>query len=752
MTSMFNCLAKLLHLKASKDNRAEFRKEEHAVEQPTTIESWTRLETSPNEVPEAAESEALIEAPASPPTKPVPSIVVRKSTVDLGTPNKASEPQITVAIPRSPPENEGIIETTPTQSLTPHHSRRNSGESSSSNLSRSDSGGSKSVHWLKEQLENARLECPMRHHSFIVPKDVQESLITESTIAEDIQARSPDISEKEARDYAKTACQHARCLYATLAYIKRGADICALLNEGITDEDLPLVRKPNDRTAPLYLRRGDLVLVKTMKTWKPKHRENFDRVQWWMTSPLFKYGEHYSLDEKAVLPFVSLDANEASLGKKQGGYSEVYPVRIHPAHHDFWETTGQEKGPLVAVKQLFSSDETEFQKECTILQALNPKGHPHLIKLLATYEMGNKYHLMFPYADANLRKYWEDHPNPTFNADTVLWSLRQMAGIASGLQLIHDFKVTVPLSVPGVGIGDIRVGKGKGAVQLEVQNGEQWFGRHGDIKPENVLWFAKDHSLPYSHSMGVLQIADFGLGRFHGRDSRSRVDPETIISSPTYEPPECKMKLPVSRAYDIWSLGCIYLEFITWLLRGSSAIDGFADFRGRDATDSGINEDNFFTITMEDGVLKASVREKVSAWSEELHSDKNCSNIIHDLLKLTMSDLLVIESENRSKASWLCIQLKKLLKRAETDPEYLLKPIPRKPASERSNSAPVLGPPKANEKRNSVTFLDQEKSHPPKSQFKVHITTTPKDLVLRNLGTPSFKVQNLGKKTTWNTI
>lgn len=409
----------------------------------------------------------------------------------------------------------------------------------------------------------------------------------------------------------------------------------------------------------------------------------------------------------------------------------------------------QDTEPLVAVKQLFSSEESEFLKESTILQALGPKNHSHLIKLLATYEMGKKYHLMFPYANANLRKYWENHPNPKFDRDTVLWSLEQMTGIASGLQLIHDFRVTVPLSVPGAGTGDIRLGKGKDMVQLKVQSGEQLFGRHGDIKPENVLWFANNQYSPQPHPMGVLQIADFGLGRFHGRDSRSRVNPETIVSSPTYEPPECKMCLPVSRAYDIWSLGCIYLEFITWLLRGSAAIDGFADFRGRDATDTGINDDNFFTITTEDGMPKAVVREPVSAWSKELHTDKNCSMLIHELLDLTMSELLVIESADRSKASWLCIQLKKLLKRAKTDPDYLLKPVPQQPVGGRSNSAPLLDTPKANGKRNSATFLDQVSPKAPKTQFKVHFTENPKDLVLRNLGTPSFKAQHVGKTTTW---
>lgn len=302
------------------------------------MEVPTRLPAPRNAYPVAAEPFGAADAPVSPLTNAVPSIVIRKSTVDLNIANKAVEPQLSLAIPQSPPTIEGVTETTPKSLTTPRHSRRNSGESSSSSLSQSDSGKSQSVNWLKEQLENARLECPLRHHSFIVPKDVQESIITESTIASDIQAHNADIGLEEAEQYAKKACECAKRLYATLAYIKHGADICALLKEGITDDDLPLVRKTNDRTA-LYLRGGNR--VKTMVSWKWKHLEKFDRVQWWMTAPVFKYGHHYPLDEKTVLPFIQLNPNDAGLDKKQGGYSEVYPVRIHPAHHQFWKSRGQ---------------------------------------------------------------------------------------------------------------------------------------------------------------------------------------------------------------------------------------------------------------------------------------------------------------------------------------------------------------------------------------------------------------------------
>jgi len=62
---------------------------------------------------------------------------------------------------------------------------------------------------------------------------------------------------------------------------------------------------------------------------------------------------------------------------------------------------------------------------------------------------------------------------PDFNKETVLWAVDQMAGIASGLGAIHSFMVQYPVGQAGV----------------HVKPGEEKFGRHGDIKPENILWF-----------------------------------------------------------------------------------------------------------------------------------------------------------------------------------------------------------------------------------------------------------------------
>jgi serine/threonine protein kinase len=226
---------------------------------------------------------------------------------------------------------------------------------------------------------------------------------------------------------------------------------------------------------------------------------------------------------------------------------------------------------------------------------------------------------------------------------------------------------------------------------LSVSEGEEKFGRHGDIKPENILWFEQVSGSSIQDEGGVLKIADFGLGRFHGRDSRSNVDFRKVTASPTYEPPECKLERPVSRAYDIWSLACLYLEFVTWLLEGTEKIEKFGDARGEImeplitidgkiftiARSGTISDDNFFTILNGENGKHAIVRKAVVEWVDRLHAHEACSQLIHDLLDLVMADLLKIDSTDRINASQLNNRMAGLAKKAASDKVYLLKAVPR---------------------------------------------------------------------------
>ena len=271
----------------------------------------------------------------------------------------------------------------------------------------------------------------------------------------------------------------------------------------------------------------------------------------------------------------------------------------------------------------------------------------------------------------------------------VFWMLKQLTGIAGALKLIHHFQPTMPL--------DFKGNTNQRNVLLSVKNNEKFFGRHGDIKPENFLYF--NRSPDTDDPKGVVQISDFGLGRFHGRDSRSAISPTTAQATPTYEPPECQLRQAVSRKYDIWSLGCVYLEFLTWILKGSVEVNNFSEFRGQ-KNSLGIDEDKYFEIfPTEDGSNRARVKTSVIDWVETLRASKHCSMLIHSLLRIIMHDMLVVDQDKRIASDQLYKKLNELVEECQ-DAKFMLEPadsdisVPPRIQSPRRGSAtwPPVGP------------------------------------------------------------
>ena len=82
----------------------------------------------------------------------------------------------------------------------------------------------------------------------------------------------------------------------------------------------------------------------------------------------------------------------------------------------------------------------------------------------------------------------------------------------------------------------------------------------------------------------------------------------------TYRPPECDLQPKIIRqSYDIWCLGCVYMEFVTWMLGGVKLWNDFAKKRLTWDVFLSTKTDTFFEIVKnEDTDVRVMVKEAVT--------------------------------------------------------------------------------------------------------------------------------------------
>ncbi|KAF4628382.1 hypothetical protein G7Y89_g9770 [Cudoniella acicularis] len=152
----------------------------------------------------------------------------------------------------------------------------------------------------------------------------------------------------------------------------------------------------------------------------------------------------------------------------------------------------------------------------------------------------------------------------------------------------------------------------------------------------------------------------------------------------TYSAPGSLLGEDYINSGDVWSLGCVYLDFITWLLMGYESVEQFSN--SRSLPRNGTLIDDFFEIIPDlnigDPVPK--VKDSINQWVLGLHQHKNCSRFIHNVLILLMNDTLVVDPMEITSAGHLHEKLKLFLQAAERDNKYLIEPMPWDQAMESS--------------------------------------------------------------------
>ncbi|RTE68881.1 hypothetical protein BHE90_016738 [Fusarium euwallaceae] len=269
----------------------------------------------------------------------------------------------------------------------------------------------------------------------------------------------------------------------------------------------------------------------------------------------------------------------------------------------------------------------------------------------------------------NLAEFWKKNPSNPASRDDSYWFIKQCEGLASGLRKVHRDDSWPPSHDH---IGD--------AVQTDSRN----LGRHGNISPENILWFAEPGA-----SRGRLVVAGFISMRFHSMDSLEYAETTKAPFVRTYCPPEVEAgpETGVYQKHDIWTLGCVYLEFITWYLIGYDAIRGdsfenpagkrlesFNILRSKTDKKDGRFTDRFFIPNDGSG---AKVKDSVKKWIRMLHGNQFCSQAMHDFLDLVENHMLVLTPTSRWPMDKVCAELGEILKGCQDNDRYCYGGDPR---------------------------------------------------------------------------
>ncbi|KAK8024693.1 kinase-like protein [Apiospora arundinis] len=433
-----------------------------------------------------------------------------------------------------------------------------------------------------------------------------------------------------------------RMILAILIMIKKVDSIDDFINNHIYDKHLPLTRVRIGGERLFQTREPGNRKPQTrncFEHWEIETLDRFCKTQYIVLTPFLHVSNHkvyyYKMSRNIILPFVEWDA------KQQGGHGEIYRVKIHRAHHGFNSSSDSEANPPFAVKSVFTRSFEKFSREVQALQHFSgtSTGHPHLIRLLMAFTHGDNQYLVFPWASGNLIDLWKEEPLPQRSTDKIQWLINQCSGIAGGLAKLHHNRSWD-----------------------HYQDGKQFqLGRHGDIKPHNILWFENFEGLTQQVHENHLVVSDFGLSIFH--------------SDPCYT----ELTTANNQSYDIWSLACLYLEFISWYLLGfektrirTGGADPATFLDWRVAGDDS-HDDKFFILHRPDakgGSYGAVVKPEVKEWILRLRALEYCPQALLDFLDLIQHEMLLPIASTRASMARVNRQLRTIKTQSDSSPSY----------------------------------------------------------------------------------
>ncbi|KAI8955714.1 hypothetical protein F4801DRAFT_574451 [Xylaria longipes] len=525
---------------------------------------------------------------------------------------------------------------------------------------------------MRDEINDALVESAFDNGRRFLPARSLERLVTSENIREALAYW--DAGDEEIKSLVDFVLGEARKIFVIIVdndMIDVGDALKSLRKSGVTDRHLPIPReliecgRMKGRSAGKECRHDAVLGVFHKKPWRRSPVSEFYHSQWKFLAPVFT-PDHKDiiLDMRAILPLVHVGRDA-----RMGFFSEVYEVELHRDHHRGIVPLEDGHDLRVALKELrMDSRDDElrsvFERETESLKALRKFRHEHMITTIASIVRGARRFFIFPWADGtDLRAFWMTNEFWPLTPHLIQEVVQQLNGLAGALDALHE---------------------------------RGW--RHGDVKPENILRFKNETTL------GTLKIGDMGLARPHYLKTQLRsVGTATRIGTMRYEPPETvtSSSLPRSRKYDIWSMGCVIMEFVMWLLYGPKGLNEFSRALSKDST---FGEAFYSTRQGVGSELQGEVHPVVRFWLDELSKNPDWprDSVIADLVRLVATHLLVVRtslappiseqpsseqssapsimiargselnpSDVRADAKMLQEQLRRIQAKCLTEPEYL---------------------------------------------------------------------------------
>ncbi|KAK7754359.1 hypothetical protein SLS62_003652 [Diatrype stigma] len=541
-----------------------------------------------------------------------------------------------------------------------------------------DHGGSvEKITTLKRRLHG----CQLRNENgeLFVPNGALEQILDEDTVRHAFMelpvfhGEPPDATER----YASKVCAQegpSRKILALLLLTDIPEAIKSFVDLGINDLVLPMPDPELDQSSKdldsSNIRDEDDKWRSLFELWPEHCLRDIYITQWCLLAPSFKRDDsiaHYTFRHDHVLPFLQHDIETPDHSRPPqslnelviyGSHSQVRMVKIHPNHYDFGDYGVSQKSGLnleatnqspqisnpshqFAVKKLRTYDYEDFAQEIEVFKRYW-KSPIHIVPLLATYEIVESsaddplrtYSLVFPWARGDLRVFWELNEELVQDRKIIPWIVRECYEITRALAHIHGAP-DHPTTSAGL------------------------YGRHGDINPSNILWFPNSSKM-VAGDLGKLVLADFGLTDFHRATSMTTSSTGSLPRAMTYRAPEFDTTKVISRAIDVWALGCTFLEFTTWFLKGAQAVrEEFPEYRS-ELDIHGVNSDTFFQNQANTSHENVLLKPQVLRWIERLQKDKSCSIHLKGILEIIQQNMLVVDRPSRGTACEISQKLKRL--------------------------------------------------------------------------------------------